>query len=271
MQENKAYTLPVGKEEYNRLIGLNEIFNPYTLRFFDNHLGRVENYNVLDIGCGFGIITRQLAKRAKNGKVVGIDISKEQIAMANKMTDDEKYQNLVFKILAGEDTSRLKEKFDLVYFRFVIEHLSDPLKLLENIKKILSKHGKIFIEVITSYDAVFSDPDSEAFQGWKNLILQQPKLFNTDFYIGKKLRSYFNENGYTVLAQELCQPIMINNESRWEFLSGLKGDKFKSLYVKHGIFSASEYDAMVDKFLAFAKEDNIITAPQYTQLLVQIK
>lgn len=269
MNENTSYTLPVGEEEFIRLMGLNEIFNPYTFRFLNEFVEGLEYSNILDIGCGLGVITRELATRASKGHVLGIDISQEQIDLAVGLTNTDQFPNLKFQTLAVEDIEKLNKKFDVVYFRFVLEHMQEPYKILELIDSVLNNNAKILIEVITSYEAVFSDPDSAAFQAWKALLLKQPDLLGTDFYIGKNLRSYFKKQGYTVLEQQLCQPIMKHNESRKKFLSGIQGNKLKQLYVERGFYTEKEYDELVDAFLAFSDQDNIITAPQYTQLYVQ--
>jgi ubiquinone/menaquinone biosynthesis C-methylase UbiE len=269
MKENINYTLPVGEDEFIRLMGLNEICNPFTLNFLDEYVADITACDILDIGCGLGVISRELAARANQGSVIGIDISEEQINMAKRLTAEAQCSNLHFQNLAVENVAELEKKFDLVYFRFVIEHQENPYKMLEAIDSILKENGRAFIEVVTSYDAMFSDPDSEAIQEWKSLILYQPKLCNTDFYIGKRLNSYFKSKSYTVKAQKLSQPIMTNNSSRDKFLSGMKGEKIRQLYIDSGFVTATEYDKKVDDLLLYAEQDNIIAFPQYTQLLVQ--
>jgi len=49
-------------------------------------LGDVSEKTVLDIGCGNGHITREIAKRA--GKVIGIDISPEMLEQARRLYED---------------------------------------------------------------------------------------------------------------------------------------------------------------------------------------
>src|SRR5260370_42657835 len=56
--------------------------------------------NVLDVGCGAGWLSRQLAKLVPEGRVVGMDISDEMIRHARRSSVD--FDNLMF--VAGEVT-----------------------------------------------------------------------------------------------------------------------------------------------------------------------
>ena len=98
--------------------------------FVDNVLG---GDRVLDIGCGNGALSFDLAKKAKI--VIGIDVNKANIEYAQK---NFKKENLLFMV--GDITKKkFSEFFDAVVLSNVLEHVKDRDKLLRSLTKITNK------------------------------------------------------------------------------------------------------------------------------------
>ncbi len=98
---------------------------------------------ILDLGCGEG--TRLNYLIGKNKKGVGIDISRTAINLARK-----KYSNLQF---VQADLARIPLKdnsFDLVYSAFVLEHISDHNKALNEGIRVIQKRG-YFVLIAPNY------------------------------------------------------------------------------------------------------------------------
>jgi trans-aconitate methyltransferase len=70
--------------------------------------------SVLDIGCGDGKISAQLARALKNGNVLGIDLSTEMIRYASTQFSSAKYPNLSFARMDATEI-RLPQKFDVAF------------------------------------------------------------------------------------------------------------------------------------------------------------
>jgi 2-polyprenyl-3-methyl-5-hydroxy-6-metoxy-1,4-benzoquinol methylase len=122
------------------------------------HFSKDKNIRILDIGCGNGSL---LAAAKEHGfkNVVGIDISPEQVEIANKLGVIEvKQGNLNDMISEG------KEKFDLITGMDIIEHFSkDELtELALNLKSILNTGGMVIFRtpnMDAPYTSVFSYGD----------------------------------------------------------------------------------------------------------------
>ena len=83
-----------------------------------NKLHIKNEQNILEIGCGFGIISYTIAKRYPNTKVLGISISKEQINYCNKAYN---LKNLKFELI---DYRNLKhDSFDRIFSVGMFEHI----------------------------------------------------------------------------------------------------------------------------------------------------
>lgn len=103
-----------------------------------NELNIKEDCNILDLGCGDGVLTYQLANVVPKGKVVGIDASKGMLEVANKLNKD----NLEFKYM-DIDKMEFDEKFDLIYSNAALHWVKDHKKLLINCKRFLNEKGMV--------------------------------------------------------------------------------------------------------------------------------
>lgn len=98
--------------------------------------------NILDVGCHGGRLTIELKKKFPKAKIYGIDISNNAILFAKK-----KYKNISFVIDRAEKLSFQSSTFDLVTCFEVLEHVPQPNKVLEEIKRVLKKNGHVLILV----------------------------------------------------------------------------------------------------------------------------
>lgn len=93
---------------------------------------------ILDIGCAYGYVLNLLPK---NSNMFGLDISEHAINTAKK-----NFKDITFKVGNVEEKIPFPaNSFDIIILNDVIEHLENPQKALENIKKILKKDGILYI------------------------------------------------------------------------------------------------------------------------------
>jgi trans-aconitate 2-methyltransferase len=94
------------------------------------------NEHVLDLGCGDGVLTAQLAELVPQGLVLGIDSSRGMIDVACKL----KRQNLSFEL---QDINSLdcREQFDLIFSNATLHWVKDHNRLLENCFRCLKPGG----------------------------------------------------------------------------------------------------------------------------------
>jgi SAM-dependent methyltransferase len=92
---------------------------------------------VLDVGCATGYLSWELRK--KGCKTVGLEISPESAKEAKKYCDE------IFAENAETIELPYKEYFDVILFADVLEHLRNPLEVLNRFKNYLKKDGHIVI------------------------------------------------------------------------------------------------------------------------------
>lgn len=94
---------------------------------------------ILDLGCGDGAITFDLASKVPNGFVLGVDASKGMIATAQ---ETHKQNNLKFEILDINSIS-FKNEFDIIISNATLHWVKDHKKLLSNVHNALKNNGTV--------------------------------------------------------------------------------------------------------------------------------
>lgn len=102
--------------------------------------------NVLDVGCGTGIVTAKLASRMKEGSVKGLDVSEQMINVANQRFGSEK-TNLSFQVGNAMALPVNNNSYEVVTAFNSLHWLSDPTKGLAEIHRVLKPEGKVVIVV----------------------------------------------------------------------------------------------------------------------------
>lgn len=97
---------------------------------------------VLDVGCGNGVISRSLG--AQGLTVKGIDVSEKAIARARELN---KFPNVRFDVVSAEQLVADGQRYHAVICSEVLEHLNDPGKLLSVLYELLDTNGVLIVTV----------------------------------------------------------------------------------------------------------------------------
>lgn len=97
---------------------------------------------VLDVGCSSAVLTAEIAKSLPKSKVTGVDSYKKVIDFAKA-----KYPHLQLLVADAHKLPFADKSFDLVICTETLEHVTDPKKVLLEIKRVLSKNGRAIISM----------------------------------------------------------------------------------------------------------------------------
>lgn len=100
------------------------------------------NSKIIDIGCGNGNMSIQLGKFGYS--VTGIDIDPDSIEFAKKMNDMDNVKFFVKNVMKFRDE---KQIYDVVICSEVLEHLTDPARMIGTIRQILKDKGILIVTV----------------------------------------------------------------------------------------------------------------------------
>ena len=131
------------------------LFNPVRIKFIKEKLishfnlnaedqKPLENINILDIGCGGGLLCEPLKRLGAS--VTGIDASKINIEIA-KLHAKEMDLNIEY-IHCSPEKLESKNKFNVILNMEVVEHISNLDLFVQNCSKLIKKNGIMFIATI---------------------------------------------------------------------------------------------------------------------------
>jgi SAM-dependent methyltransferase len=157
---------------------------------------------VLEAGCGVGAQTRLLVKRSPQTEFTCIDISEKSLVTANKLKEQSGFDNVTFQQDNITTLSFDNSTFDHVFVCFVLEHLEDPVAVLNELKRVLIPGGTLTV-IEGDHGSAFWHPETpESVAAWNGLITAQRRQGH-DPNIGRRLTPLLTEAGFDL---QNCKP-----------------------------------------------------------------
>jgi SAM-dependent methyltransferase len=100
---------------------------------------------VLDVGCGPGTITVDLAARVAPGEVIGVDAVAEVLTLAREEADTAGRHNVRFDTGDVYALAFADDEFDIVHAHQVLQHLADPVAALVEMRRVCRPGGTIAV------------------------------------------------------------------------------------------------------------------------------
>ena len=119
--------------------------NPLRLNFVDKTIS-LSGKDVLDVGCGGGILSESMALKGAN--VTGVDLGKELLDVADLHSLDSgvsvNYQHISVEDLASQNSSQ----FDCVTCMEMLEHVPDPISIIDACSTLVKPNGYVFLSTL---------------------------------------------------------------------------------------------------------------------------
>ncbi|MFA0964142.1 class I SAM-dependent methyltransferase [Roseivirga sp. BDSF3-8] len=162
-----------------------------------NTIDYSETDQLLEIGCGVGAMSEILLRRFPHLTLTGIDYQTEQVDQASSFLKNVPYATDRYTIrqMDAMDMDFESSTFDAAFICWVLEHVSDPLRVLTEARRVLKPGSQVVItEVLNS--TFFVEPYSPN-------VLQYWMRFNDfqydhggDPFVGAKLGNLLQAAGY---------------------------------------------------------------------------
>jgi SAM-dependent methyltransferase len=202
--------------------------------------------DLLDVGCGPGTITVDLAQRVAPGRVVGIDAAADAIdaARAAAAADAVDVELAVGDVYALDqpDTS-----FDVVHAHQVLQHLGDPVRALREMRRVCRPDG-----VVAARDSIYRAmtwfPSSDGLTRWLEVYCQVAEANGGEPDAGSHLRAWCLEAGFSSVEATATAWCFASDEDR-EWWGGLWADRITRTAladraVELGLASRAELDEL---------------------------
>lgn len=151
--------------------------------------------DLLDVGCGPGTITVDLAGRVAPGRVVGIDPAADVIAQAQALGDD----RVMFAVGSMYALDATDGSFDVVHAHQVLQHLTDPVAAVAEARRVLRPDGVLAVRD-SDYAAFFWAPANLRLDRWLELYHQLTARNGAEADAGRYLPAWVRAGGFTDLT-----------------------------------------------------------------------
>ncbi|PYH99763.1 UbiE/COQ5 methyltransferase [Aspergillus ellipticus CBS 707.79] len=101
------------------------------------------NMTILDIGCGPGSITVDFARHVPEGHVTGVEYVPDPLEQARSLASSKHITNVDFQVADIHSLPFPDNTFDLVHVHQVLQHISDPIQALREMRRVAKSNGGI--------------------------------------------------------------------------------------------------------------------------------
>ncbi len=207
--------------------------------------------SVLDVGCGFGAMTFDLAA-SHEVKITAADMDEQMLGIARTLHGTilahggVRQQASIDFVEANAYKLPFEDcAFDFVFSRYLFQHLQHPGKAMGEISRVLKPHGLAYVIDIDDGLSIAFPPYHEEFQTLKNSFDALQKLRGGDRHVGRKLASYMTEAGLEVVSTLIQPAAQFSHAIASDLSNQLTVQKFadlRSSILEHDLLQADEFD-----------------------------
>lgn len=161
---------------------------------------------LLDLGCGPGTLTADLAERVAPGEVVAVDAEAGILAAARAEAEARGLAGARFLAADAERLPLPDGSFDVVHAHQVLQHLRDPVRALREMRRVCRPGGVVAVRD-SDYEAMTWYPRSAGLAQWLELYLRVARANGGEPSTGRRLHAWARQAGFagvTVSASAWC-------------------------------------------------------------------
>jgi SAM-dependent methyltransferase len=228
---------------------------------------------VLDVGCGPGTITVDLAARVPQGEVAGIDAAGDVLEAARQEASRQGRSNVrfeagdVYHLAFGDAT------FDVVHAHQVLQHLGDPVAALAEMRRVCRPGGLVAARD-SDYGGMLWFPDDPELSEWRALYQKVARAVGGEPDAGRRMLSWARAAGFASVeasASAWCYA-MPGDRSWWGSLwaERLTESPFGDRAVEHGLATRQDLERLADAWLRWAASDDGWFLIPHGEILCQV-
>jgi len=165
--------------------------------------------DLLDVGCGPGTLTCDLADRVVPGSVIGLDTSVAVVEAATAEAAERGTANVRFDTGDVYALPFADATFDVVHAHQVLQHLTDPVAALAELRRVVRPDGLVAVRD-SDYAAMTWAPDEPRLDRWLALYHQVTERNGAEADAGRHLKAWARTAGFAEVEVD---------SSTWTFAS----------------------------------------------------
>lgn len=200
-------------------------------------LGSIEpDLRILDVGCGPGTITADLAALVPQGGVVGVDAAPGILDQARATAAERGLQNVEFAVADVHGLDFADDSFDVVHAHQTLQHVGDPVQALREMRRVCRPGGVVAVRD-SDYAAMTWHPHSPGLTDWLDLYRNVARDNGGEPDAGRHLKAWARAAGFTDITATASAWCFASEEER-SWWSGLWADRtLASSYAERAVAS----------------------------------
>ncbi|MFF8785707.1 class I SAM-dependent methyltransferase [Streptomyces sp. NPDC015125] len=177
------------------------VLRSHTWRTVDNSAGYLRDslqphMQILDVGCGPGTITADLAALVPDGQVTGLEHAPDVLRQARATAADRGLTNVRFAVGDVHALDYPDDTFCVVHAHQVLQHVGDPVQALREMRRV-TKPGGIVAVRDSDYSAMTWYPEVDGMADWQRLYLRVARANGGEPDAGRRLHAWARQAGFT--------------------------------------------------------------------------
>lgn len=262
MADRKHYVIRGGLEGRERLKILSRVMHATTAALFER-IGVSSGMTCLDVGCGSGDVAMELCRRVgPQGRVMGADIDETKVELARQEAESLGIRNVEFRTLDIRGNPSTLE-FDVVYARFVLTHLQDPVATIDTFYQHLKPGGFVILEDI-DFSGYFVYPESKVFNRYHELYCAAVRRRGGDPNIGPRLPLMLKQRGFAAVEMAVVQPVGFAGEVK--LINPLTMENIADVVLQENLATREEISDLVQGLYDWAADpETVAGVPRVVQ------
>lgn len=160
-------------------------------------LGRLRpGMSLLDIGCGPGTITCDLAELVAPGRVTAVEVTESALSLARAEVERRGVSNVDFMVADVHDLALPDDTYDVVHAHQVLQHVGDPVQALREMRRVCVPGGLVAARD-SDYHGFVWYPEVPELSEWMDLYQRLARANGGEPDAGRKLLSWALQAGFT--------------------------------------------------------------------------
>ena len=172
-----------------------------------------EGARLLDLGSGAGTITAGLARRVGPGNVTALEVSEDAAAITRAELARQTLPEVEVTLGDGRRLPFADDTFDVVHAHQVLQHVSDPVRVLSEVRRVLRPDGIASMRD-SDYEGFRWYPDSAGLDRWRELYLRAARANGGTPDAGRHLLAWAHRAGFTDVAPTASTTLHATPERR---------------------------------------------------------
>lgn len=152
-------------------------------------------FSVLDVGCGPGTITADLAARVAPGSVTAVDQVADVLGEARTEVQQRNLSNVSFGTADVHNLEFPDDAFDVVHAHQVLQHVADPVRALREMRRVCAPGGVVAVRD-ADYAGFIWYPQLPALDLWRDLYRRVARANCGEPDAGRRLLSWAQQAGF---------------------------------------------------------------------------